>query len=167
MKVTGGILLLLVPYIPIVFKLIDIQKSKDIFVRAYEWLSSPTVLSGKTILVLSTSVLYGMWVFVSSFIRKREIMRRNDIYPLEQKLFAKLAVPSICEFPLDLVLWGLFYLVLTLPLAIQLRLRLQMMNIAQGPTSEGAPLWQILPGLVLWSLPFIYAFYRRLRARNL
>jgi hypothetical protein len=102
-KLEIGILLPLIAYLPAVVKLFDFDKNKDIFVRAYHLLFLPH--SANALLRFAFVFQSLIWIFASGFIRKREIMRKHDVYACEQRLLRELNVAPIREFPVDLVSW--------------------------------------------------------------
>jgi hypothetical protein len=161
-KLEIGILLPLLAYLPAIIKLFDVDKNKDIFLQAYHWLFLPGFHSTKLLLRFLVVFQSLIWIFASGFIRKREIMRRHNVYACEQHLFRELDVAPIREFPVDLVGWCCLLMFSYMPILIQLL-------FSSGNLPEFlSPGYYFLQtaSIGIYLAPILYALYRRVKMGN-
>ena len=150
-------LLLFTPYLPALIKLAVPEDRKTLISHLATWSRGR---SGELLVFYSiTLCTYALWVFVSSFIRKRELMNNRGVYAEETQLFQLLNGTRPREFPLDLVGWLTVIVLGTIPNWFYLyfqssqhpQFHLSIVNCGQ---------------FVLIIVPFVYALYRRSRVGN-
>jgi len=103
---------------------------------------------------------YGLWLFASAFIRKRELCLTNGIYSLEHSLLDGLVVRKVRECPWDLVGWLFLMPLVLLPVLIAASDFNQETGVVLG-------VLVFLAVIQIYLTPMlIYALYKRVRIDN-
>lgn len=151
--------LLLAPYLPVLIKFVTPANSKILASHLYIWLRGYNSFLVRALPLLA----YTLWVFVSSFIRKRELMNNRGIYAEEDRVFQLLHTMRTREFPVDLVGWQVFIVLATIPTLLHFYEFRQQHSLARVQLGILA---NFLVNLILLLSLFVYALYRRRRIGN-
>jgi hypothetical protein len=157
-RIEFGFLIFLAPYLPEVLKILTEHVAKGTESLSAALISlKHSVLFGEYSIVFVSFFIYGLWIFVSSFIRQRELMNKHGVYICERQLFKTLAARPGWEFPLDLIGYCLF--LLFTPAFV----------LIQQLSAHRFPHRFLLNNMIvslLFTIPFLYALYRRARRQN-